>query len=45
VKSNVKSEKKKRKMRKVKNVQHHKTSSWYQPGSLGMTGIVAFVLQ
>ena len=28
-----------------KSVQHLKTFSWYQPGSLGMTGIILFVSQ
>ena len=42
VKSEVKSEKKKR---NVKSVQHDKTFSWNQPGLLGLTGTVLFVSQ
>ena len=30
---------------KKKSVQHLKTFSWYQPGSLGMTGIILVASQ
>ena len=41
----VKSEQRHKKVKSEvkKSVQHHKTFSWYQPGSLGMTGIILFV--